>query len=141
MPFTNYLNQKLVQLVFGDTAYAIPSNLWYGLSTTTPTQVATSNWNFTEPSGNNYSRPEAANNTTNFVENSSPPTNGWSQANGTVVTFPLASGSWGTCTYFGIFDAATVGNLLGYGQLTVAQTPISGDTPAFAVQALTITNT
>lgn len=136
MPFTNYLDQKLVELIFSDTAYTIPATLYVALSTTTPTQAGAS---FTEPSGNAYARVAVTNNSTNFVAAASQPATGYEMENGTVITFPAATGSWGTVTYFGIFDAATAGNLLAYGALTTSQTISSGDTASFAVDALTIT--
>lgn len=136
MPFTNYLDQKLVELVFGDTAYTIPATLYVGLSTTTPTQAGAS---FTEPSGSGYARVAVTNSTTNFVAAGTQPSTGYEVENGTAITFPAATGSWGTVTYFGIFDASTSGNLLAFGALTASQTISSGDTASFAADALTIT--
>lgn len=51
MPFTNYLDQSIVQLLFSDTSYTIPTTFYVALSTTTPSQVKGSApfWNFTEP--------------------------------------------------------------------------------------------
>lgn len=140
MPVTNYALQLLVQEMFGGVAYSSSATLYVAVSTTTPTQVKGSApyWNFTEPSGGAYARVAMTNNGTNFVEVSSPPTNGWEQANGTTITFTTATGAWGTCTYFGIFDASTAGNLLGFGLLTPSQVISSGGTPSFAVQSLTI---
>lgn len=135
MPLTNYADQKLVQLLFGDTAYTIPTTLYVGLSTTTPTQAGT---NFTEPSGGAYARVAVTNNTTNWVAATSQPATGYEQANGTTITFPTATASWGTVTYFGIFDASTSGNLIAFGALTTSQTIASSDTASFAVQSLTI---
>lgn len=136
MPFTNYLDQKLVELVFSDTAYTVPATLYVGLSTTTPAQTGTG---FTEPAGSGYARVAVTNNTTNWVAAGSQPATGYEMENGTAITFPAATGSWGTVTYFGIFDAATAGNLLAYGALTTSQTISSGDTASFAVDALTVT--
>ena len=136
MPLTNYLDQKACQYYWGLTAYTAVATVYCALSTTTPVQTGSPN--FTEPSGSAYARVAVTNNTTNFVETTSPPTNGWAQANGTAITFPTATGSWGTCTYFGFFDASSGGNLLAFGQLTTAQTISLGGIPAFAIQALTI---
>ncbi len=142
MPYTDYLDGALNQMVFGDTAYTVPADLYIALSTTTPVQAkgtATPYWNFTEPSGSAYARVTVANNTTNWVAAASQPATGQEQDNGTAITFPTATGSWGTVTYFGIFDAATAGNLLAFGALTTSQTISSGDTASFAAAALTIT--
>jgi hypothetical protein len=136
VPNTNYLDQKICQYYWGLTAYTAAATVYCALSTTTPAQTGSPN--FTEPSGNAYARVATTNNTTNFVETTSVPTLGWQQANGTAITFPTATGLWGTVTYFGFYNAATGGNLLAFGQLTTAQTISSGGIPAFAIQALQI---
>lgn len=142
MPFTDYLDQTLNQLVFGDTAYTILGTYYVALSTTTPTQAkgaTTPYWNFTEPSAGAYARVAVTNNTTNWVAAGTQPSAGQEQTNGTAITYPAATASWGTVTYAGIFDASTGGNLLAYGALTTSQTINSGDTASFAANALTIT--
>jgi hypothetical protein len=131
MPFTTYLNNALLNEVFGGTTYTPPETLYIGLSTTTPT---TSGNNITEPSGNGYARVAVANNTANW----SVASNGQTK-NGTAISFPVATGSWGTVTYFFIADAESGGNILGYGALTTAQTVANGDTLTFAPNSLTIT--
>ena len=88
--------------LFGDDTYTLPSNYYIGLSTTTPTATGT---NITEPSGGAYARVTVPNNTTN-----------WNTASARAVTNKLAidfiesSASWGTITYFVIFDAVSGGN-------------------------------
>ena len=138
MPFTNYLDQQLTRLLFSNTTYTIPATWYFALSTTTPVQGASPN--FTEPSGNGYARVAVTNNTTNFTPIASPPASGYTMQNNQPVTFPSATGSWGTITYFGLYDASTSGNLVGFGALTSSQAISAGITPSFAVGALTITN-
>ncbi|GIM45245.1 hypothetical protein DNHGIG_07940 [Collibacillus ludicampi] len=130
MPYTTYLDNTFLNLVFGGTGYTPPATLYVGLSTTTPT---TSGGNITEPSGNGYARVAVANNPTNW-----PAASNGSKSNGTAITFPAATGPWGTVTYFFIADAPTGGNVLGYGALTAAQTINQGDTLSFAAGALTV---
>jgi hypothetical protein len=88
----------------------------------------------TECSGGNYSRVSVTNNATNFPASSS-----GVKANGTAVTFPTASGNWGTVTAFGVFDASTSGNLLYFGSLSASRSVTSGDTARFAAGDFTIT--
>ena len=47
-----------------------------------------------------------------------------------VVTFPEATGPWGTITHWGLVDSATpgTGNLLAHGAFTSAVVPVSGTT-------------
>lgn len=54
------------------------------------------------------------------------------------ITFPQASGSWGTITHFGIFDAATSGNLLMHGALSASKTVGANDTFLFAAGDLNL---
>lgn len=87
----------------------------------------------------NYLRVAVTNNNTNWVNATSEPTDGFTQANGTTISFAQCSGaSWGTITYFGIADAPGGGNLLGFGSLTTQQVVNSGDTLSFAAQAMTL---
>lgn len=50
------------------------------------------------------------------------------------VSFPQASGSWGTVTHWGICDSATraAGNMLAYGSFSSSWSPVSGNTPSIA---------
>src|SRR5215467_1853133 len=134
VPFTNYLDQALTKLLFSNTAYTIPATWYVALSTTTPTQGASPN--FTEPSGNAYARVAVTNNSTNWQPISSQPASGYTMQNNTIVTFATATGTWGTVTYFGVFDASSGGNLCGYGLLTASQAITTGIAPSFAVGAL-----
>lgn len=64
----------------------------------------------TEVSGNNYSRVSA----TFSVSGTSPTT----ASNTATLTFPTASGSWGTITACAIFDSNSGGNLIAYSTLS-----------------------
>lgn len=115
---------------FGAVTSTPPATYYVGLSTTTPTNTGGS---VTEPSSGSYARVAVTNNTTNW-----PSASGRSKSNGTAITFPSATGSWGTITHFVIYDASTAGTFRAWGALTTPRAVVSGDTPAFAVGALTI---
>lgn len=129
--FSDYLEAKLLDHVFGKTAYTAPTDLYLGLSTTDPTDAGTQTG---EPSGGSYARVKVTNNTTNF-----PNASGGSKANGATFTFPKATGAWGTVTHFFIADASTAGNILASGALTESKAVTSGDTINFLSGAITIT--
>jgi hypothetical protein len=105
--------------------------VYIALFTTAPVDAGTGG---TEVSGNNYSRASVTNNNTNW-----PAASSGSKSNGTTITFPTASGSWGTIVAFGIYDASTSGNLLYYGSLSTAQVIANGNTLSFSAGNLTIT--
>jgi len=129
--FTDFLENELLDHVFGNAAYQPSGTLHVGLSTTTISDDGTGD---TEPVGNNYARASVTNNATNW-----PAAAAGAKANGTDITFNQASGSWGTITYFAIYDHPTGGNMLGYGDLTTSKTIVNGDTPKFSTGDLDIT--
>lgn len=130
--FADYLEQKVLDLVFGLTAFSPAATFYVGLSTTTITEAG---GNITEPVGNNYSRVSVTNNKTNFSNAAGTPTE---VTNSVDFTFPQASGSWGTITDFFISDAATLGNIYVYGVLTVSKVITTGDTARFAASEFDI---
>jgi hypothetical protein len=127
---TTFFSDKLLDHLLGKTSYTMPT-IWVGLSTTTPTLPAGTG--FTEPSGNAYARVQLSPNTAAAAAESA--------STNAVLTFAQATGSWGTITYMGFFDASTVGNLLAAAALTVAETVNSGDTFSFPSGNITATLT
>ena len=129
--FGNYLELEILDHIFGAAAYSAPATLHVGLSTADPTDDASG---IAEPVGGSYARVAVTNNATNF-----PAAVGGAKANGTAITFPTATGSWGVCTHFFISDDPSAGNMLAHGTLTASKTIDSGDTASFAIGDLDIT--
>lgn len=128
--FSDYIEGKLLDLLFSNAAYSIPGTLYIALFTVAPSDSGGG----TEVSGGSYARVAVTNNATNF-----PAASGGSKSNGTTITFPAATAAWGTVVAMGIFDASSSGNLLAWATLTTAKTVASGDTPSFAAGALVVT--
>jgi len=128
MSFSDYLENALLDHLFGKAAYTAPT-IYVGLSTADPLDDGTG---LAEPVGNGYARVATA--ATDWSAASSGVT-----TNATTITFPQATGLWGTVTHFALFDASTGGNLLASGALTTAKSPDVGDTPSFAAGSLTVT--
>lgn len=103
-----YAKNKLLDHLLGKTAYTMPTNLHVALFTSNPTDQGTG----TEVSGNAYARQPVT---------FGAAVNGTS-ANNVDVVFPIATGSWGTITHIGVYDASTGGNMLFYGALTTSKT-------------------
>jgi hypothetical protein len=131
--FADYLENKVLDHVFGGPDYTRPATLYIGLSTTTITDAG---GNITEPSGGSYARVAKTNDATNF-----PAASGGSKSNGTDIDFGTATGDWGTVTDFFIADASTGGNILGYGALAVANHVVNGNLVTFPAGDLDITMT
>jgi hypothetical protein len=127
---TNTMENSTLDHIFGRTTYTAPATLYIGLSTSDPGETGSMAG---EPSGNNYARVAVANNSTNF-----PAASNGQKSNGVAVTFPEATGNWGTITHFFIADAATNGNVICYGPLSSAKTIGVGDIFFFDVGDLII---
>lgn len=112
MSFSNYLENKVLDHVFGGSAYTAPSTLYVGLFTSDPGEAGGG----TEVSGGSYARQTITFTVTGSQASSS-----------AAVEFPTATASWGTITYAAVYDAASAGNLLAYGALTASKTIDSGD--------------
>jgi hypothetical protein len=125
--FSNYLEQKLLDHSFGGSAFTQP-DVFMALFTTSPGEDGTGG---TEVSGNAYARVE--------VTDSFGAASGGSKANDEVITFPEATGNWGTITSFGLYDASTSGNLLAFANLTASKAINTDDTASFPIGDLAIT--
>ena len=60
-------------------------------------------------------------------------------SNSAILTYAAATGSWGTITHFGTWDALTAGNFRGSGAVKTPKAVNNGDTARFIAGALTIT--
>ena len=127
---SDYLENELLDHVIGNAAYTAPSTVYIALHTADPTDAGTG----TEVSGNNYSRASVTNNATQF-----PAASGGTKSNANAITFAAPSGSWGTVTHVGVWDAASAGNLLWHGALTTSKAITSGDTAEIAAGDLDFT--
>lgn len=115
MSFTNYLEDKVLEHVFGGNAYTAPSTLYIGLFTAAPSDTGGG----TEVSGGSYARKSAA-----FTVSGTNPTQASNSAD---VDFPTATADWGTVTHIGVYDALTGGNLLAYASATTSKAITTGD--------------
>ena len=111
--FSNFLENALINATLRATTYTSPATVYVSLYTTDPTDADTG----TEVSGGSYARTAVT---------FGAPSNGVT-TNSADVTFPTATGSWGTVTHIGIHDASTSGNLLFHTPLDTAKTIDSGD--------------
>jgi len=130
---SNYLENAILDHVLGGGDYTRPATVYVALFTDSNTQTQRDAGTVTEVSGSAYARVAVTNNSTNW-----PAASSGSKSNGTAITFPTPTGSWGTVTAFGIYDASTTGNLLYHADLTASQAVASGNTVSFAVGALIV---
>lgn len=133
--FSNYLENLVLDNIFGGVATGLGATVYIAVGTATAGTDMDAGFT-SEVSGNNYSRVAVTRNQTNF-----PASSGGAISNGTAIAFPQASGSWGTITQVAVMDAATTGNTLAWGDLTVAKAVGANDTLSFAIGDLDITLT
>ncbi len=128
--FVNSEEMKVLDHYTGKTAYTVPT--WYiALSTTTPTE---SSGTFTEPSNGGYIRFQVTAATWTAASGGDPSSTSY----GAVITFPAATGGWGTVTHFGMFSVRTqsTGLVQFWGTLDQAKAIQTSDTASFAANTL-----
>lgn len=126
---SDFLENALINHVLGNAAYTAPATVHFGLYTVAPTDAGGG----TEVTGGSYARVAVTNNATNF-----PAATAGLKRNGTVITWPTASASWGTVVAVGVFDAASAGNLLFWSTLNTNKTVDNGDTVSIPINSLSI---
>lgn len=132
---TNYLENKILDLVLGGQALTPPGTVYIALSNAAYSEAATgASMTEVSTSGTSYARVALANDLTSW-----PAATGGQKSNGVPIAFPTATGAWGTALSFYVCDAATGGNALYGGDLATSRTVATGDTPSFAVGALVVT--
>jgi hypothetical protein len=138
---SDYLENAIVDHLFRTRTFAKPAALYLALFTAAPSDAGGG----TEVAGGGYARVNLAPLDTNWTAtqggtsgNSSG--SGGVTANAVAVAFAAPTANWGTVTHFGVFDAASAGNLLIWDALAAPRTLLSGDpAPSFPIGALQIT--
>ena len=122
---SDYLENEILDHILRNAAYTPASTVYIGLSTGSFNDDNSG----TELSGNGYTRKAIT-----FDAAS-----GGATDNTSSVDFDAATGSWGSVSHFGLFDASSSGNLLIHGAFSAAKTVASGDILRIAAGELDIT--
>ena len=128
---SDYLENKLLDLMLSGTAYAPLANLYIALFTTLPGDDGLLG---VEVAGAGYARATVVNNVGNW-----PAAVGGTKSNANAITFGSPGAPWGTVVGFGIYDALAAGNLLYYAALSSPKTIATGQVYKFAAGALQVT--
>lgn len=124
MSFSNEFETRVLQWTFTTGSPTRPTAWYVALFTDDPTDAGTG----TEVSGGSYARTAVT-----FT------VSGDTASNSGAVEFPEATGSWGTITHIGIYDASTSGNLIAHAALTASKAIASGDILRFPIGDLDVT--
>jgi len=137
MSFSNYLEDKILDHVFGGSAYTAPT-LYVAILTSTPDDASTgATMSEVSGSGTGYTRQTAT-----FSVSGTAPT----QATNSAQLDWSATGSWGTVSHIAVLDSGTIGagNILAYTNLQDASSSartvavLNGDTFRINASALSI---
>lgn len=136
---SDYLENKLIDFLLRGQAFAAPATTYVALLTAAPSDAGGG----TEVTGGAYARVAITSSLANWAGTqaaaSTVASSGSSgtTSNNAALTFPAPTANWGVVTHFGVYDAATGGNLLFWSALTSSKTINSGDAaPSFAAAAL-----
>lgn len=119
MSLTNHGEDKLLTLFKNAGSY------YLALFTAAPSETGGG----TEVSGASYARQQVT-----FGD----PTEGTMKSSA-AIEFPTATEAWGTAVAWGLFDAATSGNLVWYGEITTPKELLAGDIYRINTGNLTLT--
>jgi hypothetical protein len=126
MPFSSYVDNKLIDHLLGSGTYTKPSALYVALFVGNPASGGTE----VTTSGSAYARQSAA-----FTISTN------SASNTAAIEYPTATSSWGTIDYIAIYDASSGGNQLVSAALSSAKTIASGDVLRIPASNLSVTLT
>ena len=136
---TNTFEAQMLDHLFGKATLTAPSNIFVGLSTTTPTEAG---GNITEPSGSNYARQSTSPSDWNAAATAGDTT---TLDNANQISFTQANADYSSganITHVVLYNSSSgtaASNVIGFGALTVAKPILNGDTPIIAAGSLDIT--
>ena len=125
---STFLENAILDLVLNNEPYTGSGSVYVALYTS-PTDDDSAG---TEVTGGSYAR--------TLCSGFNTPSGGTTQ-NAFSVVFPTATGTWGTITHLALVDAASGGNRLYHGPLTVPKTVNTGDTFQLPVGNIIVSNT
>ena len=125
---SDFAENEILDHLLSAATYTAPATIYLAVFTAAPTDAGGG----TEVTGGSYARLAVTNDATNF-----PAAVAGAKSNGVALTMVTASANWGTIVAYGLFDASTAGNMIGWADLTSSVIINNGDTLRFAAGALT----
>jgi len=126
MSLSNYYEDSLLDTI-------LEASLYLALCTADPTDAGTGAAMNEVADAGSYAR-------VNITTATWSAASGGDKTNEAVITFPAATGAWGTVTHWAILDSTThgAGNILWHGALTAPKVVASGDTPRVPIGDATL---
>lgn len=119
--YTDQLEKKVQDKVFGATDFTPPATYYAALYTTAPADDGTG---MVEVSGGSYARLAVPNNVTNFAAASGTDA---LKTNALDWLWTAATASWGTVAGVALMDASSAGTMWAFGNLGTPKAVASGD--------------
>lgn len=139
---SNYLSNKIIDLLFRAQSYSFPATLWHALYVTPPSNAGGGS---EVGGGVGYARASLVCSLTNVCGTHGAGTTDVSSgtsgriANNIAVTHPAPTGPWGVCTHGGWKDSSSGGELLFWRELDAPITPTLGSpAPSYAADQFEI---
>jgi hypothetical protein len=133
MSATNFAKNKILNNLYGATAFTPPNSYFLALSKNT---ISISGSNLSEPVDAGYARVEIPNTKGYFTLATS-----GSLVNSAAITFPQSSGSWGTILTLALMDSLTSGSVWFYTDLSSPRIVQDLSTISFSASAITFSIT
>lgn len=136
---SNYLEMALLNASLRNTPYTSPASIFLSLHTANPTDANTPGTEVTTAAWPNYARQNVANGGALTAAWTAPSNGPGSTSNALTLTFPAQTAAAPVVvTYFGLYDAATNGNLLYWANLDAAKTVNQTDVLTFPPGSIVI---
>jgi hypothetical protein len=126
-----YIQTARINWLLGTAYIAAPATTYVALFTVAPANDGTGG---TEVSGGAYGRQSVASSGWAAASGASPT----QTSNNGVISFGVATASWGTIVAWALYDAATGGHLIYTSNLTVSKTIGANDSFSFAIGSLVV---
>jgi hypothetical protein len=133
--YTDSYEAAILNWFFNQATLTPLTNVYFGLFNVNPTADAGTGGTEVTTVATGYARVAKTNNTTTWANAASR-----IKATGVAVTFPAITLSYGSVTGWGIWDAATAGNLICWGTFSTAKTYTTTDLADFPAGTLTLTS-
>lgn len=132
---TDYLEQKLLNVIFRGATWTTLTNVYVSLHTGDPTESGAVAEVSTSSTG--YARKDVAV-PGGWAVPVTEGGGGYLTDNASTIVFATPTATWGTVSYFALWDAVTAGNCLLWGPLGASKVINSGDTVQFDIGQLDV---
>ncbi len=136
---SDFLEVAVLNSSLRGVAFPVPTGVWVSLHTASPQDNNVTSTEVTTAAWPGYVRQSASNGGAVATGWTVPASGAGSTSNALMLTFPAQAGATPvTVTHFGLYDAASNGNLLYWASLTVAKTLNQTDVLTLPVGSLTV---